>query len=173
MIVASTIVPGLPSALARPDALRSAQRAVRPVRALPADAGTCTPWSRPAPARGPDRCPRTAASPRVVQRLFHRRVRQVEPLLQKINPQHPLQAHRRAPVARPSDRPARSAPTSSAHGTTRSISARNRSRRVDLRYCSMGFLQMSAGDEVWLPFSAAVPVTHHQRRINQLPGFLN
>jgi hypothetical protein len=35
---------------------------------------------------------------RVVQRLFHRRVRQVEPLLQKIDAQHALHAHRRPPV---------------------------------------------------------------------------
>ena len=37
---------------------------------------------------------------RVVQRLFHRRVRQIEPLLQKINPQHLLQFFRPPPVAR-------------------------------------------------------------------------
>ncbi len=36
---------------------------------------------------------------RVVQRLFHRRIRQVEPLLQKINPQHPLHSHRRPSIA--------------------------------------------------------------------------
>ena len=32
----------------------------------------------------------------VIQRIFHRRVRQVEPDLQKINPQHPVNANRRA-----------------------------------------------------------------------------
>jgi hypothetical protein len=37
---------------------------------------------------------------RVIQGLFHRRVRQVKPLLQKINPQHPLHSHRRAPIPR-------------------------------------------------------------------------
>ena len=37
---------------------------------------------------------------RVIQGLFHRRVRQVEPLLQKVNAQHPLHAHRRTAVAR-------------------------------------------------------------------------
>src|SRR4051812_33806196 len=37
---------------------------------------------------------------RVVQRLFHGRVRQVEPLLQKINPQHPLHSYRRTSISR-------------------------------------------------------------------------
>src|SRR5437870_10642939 len=37
---------------------------------------------------------------RVVQRLFHPRVRQVEPLLQKVNPQHALYSHRRPPLPR-------------------------------------------------------------------------
>src|SRR5438309_5103624 len=36
---------------------------VPPVGVLPASAGTCTPWSRPAPAHSLDQCPRTAASP--------------------------------------------------------------------------------------------------------------
>src|SRR6266851_2498974 len=35
----------------------------------------------------------------IVQRLLHSRVRQVEPLLQKVNPQHPLHSHRRPPAA--------------------------------------------------------------------------
>ncbi len=37
---------------------------------------------------------------RVVQSLFHRRVRQIEPLLQKINPQHRFPFFRPSPVAR-------------------------------------------------------------------------
>ena len=37
---------------------------------------------------------------RVVQSLFHRRVRQIEPLLQKINPQYLFQFFRPSPVAR-------------------------------------------------------------------------
>jgi len=37
---------------------------------------------------------------RIVERLFHCRVRQVEPLLQKIEPQHPLDPDRRAAIAR-------------------------------------------------------------------------
>src|SRR5271166_1271888 len=36
---------------------------------------------------------------RVVERLFQPRVRQVEPLLQKVHSQHPLQPHRGPPVA--------------------------------------------------------------------------
>ena len=35
----------------------------------------------------------------VVQRLFHRRVREAESLLQKVNPQHALDAHRTASIA--------------------------------------------------------------------------
>src|ERR1700674_1112893 len=35
---------------------------------------------------------------RIVQRLFYPRVGQVEPLLQKINPQHAFPSHRRPPV---------------------------------------------------------------------------
>ena len=38
---------------------------------------------------------------RVVQRLFHRWVRQIEPMLEKINPQHLLQLFRPPSVARP------------------------------------------------------------------------
>src|SRR5580658_842522 len=53
---------------------------VRPVAVLPATA--------PAPSR--NQCPRTAASRGVVQHLFYRWVRQVEPLLKKLNPQHSL-----------------------------------------------------------------------------------
>src|SRR5579859_3395449 len=41
-----------------------------------------------------------AQSRRVIQRLFHRRIRQVEPLLQKINPQHLFQLFRPSSVAR-------------------------------------------------------------------------
>src|SRR6516165_7165975 len=36
---------------------------------------------------------------RIVECLFHRRVRQVEPLLQEIDPQHPLHPDRRAAIA--------------------------------------------------------------------------
>ena len=39
---------------------------------------------------------------RVVQGLFHRRIRRVEPQLQKVDPQHPLQGNRR-PTARLAD----------------------------------------------------------------------
>src|ERR1019366_2913508 len=35
---------------------------------------------------------------RIVQRFFHSGVGQVEPLLQKVNPQHPLRPHRRPPI---------------------------------------------------------------------------
>ena len=41
----------------------------------------------------------TAHCQRIVKRLFHRRVRQVEPLLQKIDAQHPLDPDRRAAIA--------------------------------------------------------------------------
>jgi hypothetical protein len=36
---------------------------------------------------------------RIVERLLHRRVRQVEPLLQEIEAQHPLDPDRRPPIA--------------------------------------------------------------------------
>ncbi len=36
---------------------------------------------------------------RVIQRLLRRRVRQIEPVLQEVHPQHPLQPDRRAAVA--------------------------------------------------------------------------
>jgi len=35
---------------------------------------------------------------RIVKRLFHRRVRQIEPLLQEIDAQHPLDPDRRRPL---------------------------------------------------------------------------
>jgi hypothetical protein len=41
----------------------------------------------------------TAHRQRIVERLFHRRVRQVEPLLQEIDAQHPLDTDRRAAIA--------------------------------------------------------------------------
>jgi hypothetical protein len=37
---------------------------------------------------------------RIVQRLFHRRIRQIEPVLQEIDAQHPLDPDRRAAIAR-------------------------------------------------------------------------
>jgi hypothetical protein len=37
---------------------------------------------------------------RIVQRLLHRRVRQIEPLLQEIEAQHPLDPDRRPAIAR-------------------------------------------------------------------------
>src|SRR6266436_2092869 len=40
-----------------------------------------------------------AHCPRIVERLFHRRVRQVEPLLEEIDAQHPLHPDRRAAIA--------------------------------------------------------------------------
>src|SRR5829696_7663373 len=73
----------------------------------------------------------------VVQRFLHRLVSQRVPLLQKVNPQHPLQRHRRTTALalrikrlyprhqpRPQPAPAKTG------GTTCSISARNLSRRV-------------------------------------------
>ena len=41
----------------------------------------------------------TAHGQRIVERLFHCRVRQVEPLLQEIDAQHPLHANRRTAIA--------------------------------------------------------------------------
>ena len=65
----------------------------------------------------------------VVQRILHRPVGQPVPLLQKVDPQHPLQTDRRpAALALRVERGRRS--TSRDHGTTCSISAKNLSRRV-------------------------------------------
>ena len=36
---------------------------------------------------------------RIIKRFFRRRVRQIEPVLQEVDPQHPLQPHRRATVS--------------------------------------------------------------------------
>src|SRR5580704_5248084 len=79
-----------------------------PDRALRADDGSGTPSSRRAPAR--DREPALAKAGvdvdkaphcrRIVKRLLHRRVRQIEPLLQEIDAQHPLHPDRRAAIAR-------------------------------------------------------------------------
>src|SRR5215469_17691768 len=43
---------------------------------------------------------KTAHRRRIVERLLHRRVRQVEPLLQEVDAQHPLGPNRRAAIAR-------------------------------------------------------------------------
>src|SRR5437016_8685617 len=60
-MVASTIVPVV---IRTPCACKCRFTCpVPPVGVLPASAGTCTPWSRPAPAHSLDQCPRTAASP--------------------------------------------------------------------------------------------------------------
>src|SRR5438445_9366603 len=99
-MVASTIVPVV---IRTPCACRcrfTCPRICSPVGVLPASAGTCTPWSRPAPAHSLDQCPRTAASPLSRTAPFHPRVRQVEPLLQKVNPQHALYSHRPPPLPR-------------------------------------------------------------------------
>src|SRR5262245_41744253 len=42
----------------------------------------------------------TAHRARIVERLFYCRIRQIEPLLQKIDAQHPLDPDRRAAIAR-------------------------------------------------------------------------
>src|SRR5207249_1783373 len=62
-MVASTIVPVVIRTPALASAGLPAPRSVPPVGVLPASAGTCTPWFRPAPAHSLDLCPRTVASP--------------------------------------------------------------------------------------------------------------
>src|SRR5215471_2451484 len=42
---------------------------------------------------------KTPHRPRIVKRFFHRRVRQIEPLLQKVDPQHSFHPDRRAAIA--------------------------------------------------------------------------
>jgi hypothetical protein len=98
-MVASMIVPLVsfspwPSGAAAPH--RTAAGRDRAVRA---DGGSDTPWSRRASARGRSRYRQNAASPaNIVKRLFHRRVRQVEPFLHKVDPQYPLHPNRRAAI---------------------------------------------------------------------------
>src|SRR5580700_723491 len=50
---------------------------------------------------------------RVLQRLFHHRVGKVEPLLQKVHPQHPFYSHRWPPITGLLDSAARSTRTTS------------------------------------------------------------
>ena len=56
--------------------------------------------SRPVPERCRGRRRRTAACRRLVQQLLHAGVRQVEPLLHEVRPQHDRQTHRLPSVAR-------------------------------------------------------------------------
>jgi hypothetical protein len=90
MIVASTIVPvtTLSPLAARSGVSR--RITAGPDRAPRAGGGNGTPSSHPAPARGQGRCRQHAASLSNRKRLFDRRVRQIEPELQEINVQHPL-----------------------------------------------------------------------------------
>ena len=37
---------------------------------------------------------------RIIDRLFHRQIRQIEPVLQKVDPQHPLDPDWRAAITR-------------------------------------------------------------------------
>src|SRR5437867_7634024 len=62
-MVASTIVPVVIRTPAPAGAGSPAPGSVLQVGVLPASAGTCTPWSRPAPAHSLEQCPRTVASP--------------------------------------------------------------------------------------------------------------
>ena len=43
---------------------------------------------------------KTAHRRRIIERLLYRRVRQIEPLLQEVDAQHPLDPNRRAAIAR-------------------------------------------------------------------------
>src|SRR5262252_8415047 len=107
MIVASTIVPvaTFSPLVARCRAPR--RTAAGPDHAPRADGGSGTQSSRPAPAR--DREPALAKAGvdankmphrlRIVKRLFHCRVGQIEPVLQEIEAQHPLDPDRRVAIA--------------------------------------------------------------------------
>jgi hypothetical protein len=74
---------------------------------------------------------------RVVERFLNRRVRQVEPQLQEVDPQHPLQRNRwPPPVSLIFGYTFCTAAVISGHGMIRSISARNCAQRVVLPYFS-------------------------------------
>jgi hypothetical protein len=74
---------------------------------------------------------KTAHRHRLIQRLFYRWVRQVEPVLQKIDTQNPFDPNRRTAIAglgiERLDQPVQRR-----HGTTRAISDRNTAHRVVL-----------------------------------------
>ncbi len=55
--------PGRSGTLALVSAPTLARRCAPPTDAPPVSGGTCTPWSRPAPALAPDRCPQIPVMP--------------------------------------------------------------------------------------------------------------
>jgi len=67
------------------------------VHVLLANAETCTPWFRPALAPAQNDPHELPHHRRVIQSLFHRGVRQIEPLLQEIHTQHTFHSHRWPP----------------------------------------------------------------------------
>jgi hypothetical protein len=67
---------------------------------LPASAEICMPWSRAAPAPRPSQSPRTAATSPSRTTPLPPLSPQIEPLLEKIDPQHLFQLFRPSPVAR-------------------------------------------------------------------------
>ena len=84
----------VPLAIFSPLAARcccTSSNSARPRSCCRADGGTGIPWSR--------RADKTPHRQRIVERLLHRRVRKIEPLLQEIEAQHPLDPDRRAAIA--------------------------------------------------------------------------
>jgi hypothetical protein len=97
-----------PSVPSPPGAAAPRRTAAGPDRAPPADGGSGTPWSPRTPARGQEPAlakagvdaDKTAHRQQIVKPLLHRRVRQIEPLLQEIEAQHRLDPNWRAAIAR-------------------------------------------------------------------------
>src|ERR1700730_4427902 len=97
-MVASTIVPVV---MRMPRLSRywfTAFSIARPVRVSLTGDGTEGWCPRPAPARAPDRFPQSAGAPAIHTAHPPPRIAQIEPLLQKVHPQHDAQAHRRPSV---------------------------------------------------------------------------
>jgi hypothetical protein len=81
---------------------------------------------------------------RLIQRFLRRRVRQVEPVLQEVQPQHPFQADRRAVIADFWVENGSTSAHSLRHGTTCSISATNAARPVTLpRFSKLAVAKVS------------------------------
>ena len=131
MIVASTMVPVETFIPWFADDCRLPRTGACPDHAPPAGGGTCTPSSRPAPLHAQVDADEFAHGQGVVEGFFHRRIGEVEPVLEEVDAQHALKANRRASVSRFGvDRLDQA--HSADHGTTRFISARNFARRVVL-----------------------------------------
>ncbi len=129
MIVASTIVPERSNSRFSSSSPAISSKISPSARAAPEDGETEGSSSRPAPPLRPGRPARSVASTRCRRSRPRLRVRQIEPLLQEVDPQHLLQPQRLAPGSRLRivrlDQPsvaATESPRPSRPGTARAVS---------------------------------------------------